>query len=80
MDPLMRQPTWTIAMAIDLCDGRKYFFGAVVFCSLDYRFVQQPASLKGICCAREVFWSSLKSKADSVAIQGMGASCEVAAT
>jgi hypothetical protein len=24
-DPLMLQPTWTIVMAIDLCDGRKYF-------------------------------------------------------
>ena len=25
MDPLMLQPTWTTVMAIDLCDGRKYF-------------------------------------------------------
>ena len=25
MDPLMLQPTWTTVMAIDLCDGKKYF-------------------------------------------------------
>jgi hypothetical protein len=30
MDPLMPRRTWTTAMAIDLCDGRKCILGPLI--------------------------------------------------
>lgn len=65
MDPLMLQPTWTTVMAIDLCDGRKYFLEPQSFVHRTTSFGNNQ-QVRRAFAVQERYFGRHATKADSV--------------